>query len=401
MEVLGEAEAVAAVLEGADGLLEGLLVGLADAHHLADGPHLRAELVLGPLELLEGPAGELDDDVVARRGVLLQRAVAPVGDLVEGEAAGELGRDEGDGEARRLGGEGRGAGGARVDLDDDHAAGLRIVGELDVGAADDLDGLDHVVRVLLQPRLELLADRQHGRRAERVAGVHAHGVDVLDEADGDLLVLRVADHLELELLPAHHRLLDEELADQARREAAIRHGAQLLDVVDEPAARAAHGVGRADDHRIAELGGDLLGLLHRVGELALRHVDAELRHGRLEGLAVLATLDGVDVDADDLDAVAFEHAVARELRAQVQARLAAEVGQEGVGPLLLDDLGHPRRIERLDVGDVGHARVGHDRGRVGVGEDDLVARARAEPCTPGSPSSRTRRPVRSRWGRSR
>ena len=57
VEILGKAQAVAAVLQRADRLLEGLLVVLADAHDLADGPHLGAQLVLESLELLEGPAG--------------------------------------------------------------------------------------------------------------------------------------------------------------------------------------------------------------------------------------------------------------------------------------------------------------------------------------------------------
>ena len=58
--------------------------------------------------------------------------------------------------------------------------------------------------------------------------------------------------------------------------------------------------------------------------------------------------------------------------ADVQAGLAAEGRQDGVGPLdgddLLDDLGR----DRLDVGPVGHLGVGHDRGRVRVDQDDLV-----------------------------
>jgi hypothetical protein len=45
--------------------------------------------------------------------------------------------------------------------------------------------------------------------------MHAHGVDVLDEADGDHLVLGVADDLQLQLFPAQHRFLDEDLVDQA------------------------------------------------------------------------------------------------------------------------------------------------------------------------------------------
>ena len=90
MVVLGKPESVTLVFERADGLLECFLVGLADAHHLADRPHLGAELVLGILELLETPAGELDDDIVAGGSVLVQRALAPIGYVVERQTAGEL-----------------------------------------------------------------------------------------------------------------------------------------------------------------------------------------------------------------------------------------------------------------------------------------------------------------------
>ena len=37
---------------------------------------------------------------------------------------------------------------------------------------------------------------------EGIAGVHAEGIDILDEADSDQVVLRVADNLQLQLLPA-------------------------------------------------------------------------------------------------------------------------------------------------------------------------------------------------------
>jgi hypothetical protein len=148
-----QAEAVATVLARPDRLLEGLLVGLPEAHHLAHGPHLGAELVFEPLELLEGPARELDDDVVAGGRVLLESAVAPVGNLVQGQAAREKRRHVGDREPGRLRCQRRGSRGPGVDLDHHDTPGLGIVGELDVGAPDDLDGLDDVVRVLLQARL--------------------------------------------------------------------------------------------------------------------------------------------------------------------------------------------------------------------------------------------------------
>ena len=56
------------------------------------------------------------------------------------------------------------------------------------------------------------------RDGDRVAGVHAHRVDVLDRADDHGVVGAVAHDLELELLPAGDRLLDQDLGHRAARE---------------------------------------------------------------------------------------------------------------------------------------------------------------------------------------
>ncbi len=70
----------------------------------------------------------------------------------------------------------------------------------------------------------------------------------------------------------------------------------------------------------------------------------------------------------------LQHAAARPLRATtLSAGLAAEGGQQGVRPLLRDDLVDRLRRDRLDVGAVRHLGVGHDRGRVAVDQHDLVA----------------------------
>ena len=49
------------------------------------------------------------------------------------------------------------------------------------------------------------------------------------------------------------------------------------------------------------------------------------------------------------------------------------VGSSASRPLLLDDLGDDLRRDRLDIGGVGQIRVGHDRRRIGVDQDDPVA----------------------------
>ena len=105
-----EGEPPAILLERAHRLLERLLEGAADGHHLAHRLHLGGQRLVGLGELLEGPARDLHHAVVDRRLERGRRLAGDVvADLVERVADGELGRDLGDGEAGGLGGERRGA----------------------------------------------------------------------------------------------------------------------------------------------------------------------------------------------------------------------------------------------------------------------------------------------------
>ena len=307
VEVLDKTETRPAFFQGADRLLKGLLVVLADAHHLADGAHLGPQFVDGAWELFEVPPGKLHHHVVAPGRVFVQRALPPVGDLVERHPAGQQRRNKGDGETGGLGGQCGGAGGAGIDFNDHHPVRLRIVGKLDVRPADDADRPDNVVRIILEPRLKFRADGEHWGRAVGVTRMDSHGVHVFDEADRDHPVLGVPDDLQLQFLPAQHGFLDKDLPDEAGGDAASRDGPQLLHVVNEAAARSAHRVGRTDHHRIAEGCGDLLRLLDAVGRFAFGHVDAEAVHRCLECDPVLAPLDGIDLNTNHLDSVFVQY----------------------------------------------------------------------------------------------
>ncbi len=219
-------------------LPERLLERAPDPHRLADRLHLRAERRIGAGELLEREARELDDDVVERRLEARRRRLRQVvRDLVERVADGELGRDLGDRVARRLRRERRGAGDARVHLDHADLARLTVAGELDVRAAGlDADRADDGDRGVAELLVGLVGEGQLRRDRDRVAGVDAHRVEVLDRADDDDVVAAVADHLELELVPALDRLLDEHLADRALAQAALDLCAQLRGRRDEAAA---------------------------------------------------------------------------------------------------------------------------------------------------------------------
>ncbi len=130
----------------------------------------------------------------------------------------------------------------------------------------------------------------------------------------------------------------------------------------------------ADDEREgADAVGDLARLLQRVRRAGNRHVEADALHRLLEKLPVLALLDRLRVGADHLHVVLAQGAGIVERHGGVERGLAAEGGQQRVGPLAHDDLLHDLRRDRLDVGAVRELRVGHDRGRVGVDQDDAVA----------------------------
>src|SRR6185437_4729581 len=118
----------------------------AERHDLADALHVRGQRRVGTGELLEGEARNIHHDVVEARLEAGRRLAGDVvGNLVQRVADRQLGRALGDREPGRLGGQRRRSRDARVHLDDDLTAGLRVDGELDVGPAGlHTDGADDV-----------------------------------------------------------------------------------------------------------------------------------------------------------------------------------------------------------------------------------------------------------------
>ena len=191
-------------LQGTHGLQVGLFERAPDRHRLADGLHLRAESPVRAGELLEGEARHLHDHVVERR---LETCGRHLGDvvlqLVERVADGEKGGNLRDRESCRLRGERGRARDARVHLDDDPPAGLRVHGPLHVRAARlDADLLQHADRVVAHVLVFAVGERLDRCNSDGVARMDAHRVHVLDGADDHGVPRLVAHHLHLEFLPA-------------------------------------------------------------------------------------------------------------------------------------------------------------------------------------------------------
>ena len=97
MEVFGESQSVTSDFKRADSFLECFFVILADRHYFADCAHLGAQPVFRIFELFERPTRELDYHVVTGRCVLVERAVAPVRNFIQGHPCGKLCGDQSDG----------------------------------------------------------------------------------------------------------------------------------------------------------------------------------------------------------------------------------------------------------------------------------------------------------------
>ena len=364
---------VDADLQGAHCLEQGFLDGAPQGHDLAGGLHLSAEAAIGPGELVEGPARNLGDDVVEHG--LEHRPGRPghgIADLVEGHTDGDLRGDLGDRVAGGLGGQGRGPRDSRVDLDDVVLEGLRVQGELDVAASLDAQRPDYLDRRVAQHLVLDVGEGLGGGEDDGVSGVDTDRVEILHGADDHGVVGAVAHHLVLDLLVPGDRLLDQALRDRGEFQTLPDDANQFGLVMADTAAGTAESVGGTDDERVTDGVTHLNRLVDGVDDLGSRHRLAQLVHELLEQVTVLRLLNGGELGAQQFDAQLVEDPGLGQFGGQVEAGLTAQGGDDGVGTFPAQDRGDEFQGDRFDVDLVGDVAVGHDRGWVGVDEDDLV-----------------------------
>ncbi len=309
-------------IERADALHQRFLEGASDGHHFAHRFHLRAQGVVGAGKFLELPLRNFHDDVVQRRleaGWSLARDV--VGNLVERVAHSQFRGDLRDRESGGLRRQCRRPRDARVHLDHHHAPGLGIHAELNIRSAGvDADLANHGNRRIAHGLVLAVGERLRRSNRDRIAGVHAHGIEVLNRADDDDVVFGVAHHLELEFLPAQHRLFNQRLAHGREIEAAAENLQHFFAVIGDAAARAAQRERWPDDHRETDLAGELDAIFRVVDQRRLGHVEPDALHRVFEEEAVFGLLDGGNVRADQERRCTFPARRHRKVRSQDSTR---------------------------------------------------------------------------------
>ena len=102
----------------------------------------------------------------------------------------------------------------------------------------------------------------------------------------------------------------------------------------------------------------------------VRRLKPDLCHRLSKQISILSHINGLTRRRNHFDVVFFENALARKIERTVQSRLATHRRQYRVGALLFDDSFDCRPVHGLYIDGICHIRVGHDRGRIRIHQDD-------------------------------
>ena len=178
-------------------------------------------------------------------------------------------------------------------------------------------------------------------------------VEVLHVADCDAVVVAVAHHLVLYLLPALETLLDEHL--RRERERLLSELYEFLFVVSETRTESAESVSSADDNRVTEFGSRLACLLHVLASLALDSLNADLVELLNEEFTVFGVDDSLHRRTEHTHVVLVEDAIAVEFNTAVERCLSTEREEDAVRTLLLDYFLYEVRLYGKEIYLVGNA----------------------------------------------
>ena len=227
--------------------------------------------------------------------------------------------------------------------------------------------------------LRVVDNRVDDLRGERLRRVDGDGVTRVDTGALDMLhdardddIDAIGDAIDLDFR-ALHVAVDENRVVRRDLDGAAHVVAQLRLVVDDLHRAAAEDVRRADHDRVADLGGTRDGIVEVRDADALRARDLRLREDFIEALAVLCAVDVVDRRAEDLDAGLLQGC------GEVDGRLAAELDDDALWILFIDDVEHIFRRQRLEIESVGDVEVRRDGLRVVVDDDGLDAHLAQSP----------------------
>ena len=210
-----------------------------------------------------------------------------------------------------------------------------------------------------------------------------HGIEILNGANDDNVVSKIAHHLQLVLFPPQHRFFNQHFVHRREIEAAAENLQQLFPVIGDAAAGAAERERWTNHHRKTDLAGEVETIFEVIHQRRFGHIETDFGHGVFEEQPVFRHLDGPELRANQFDVVFLQHAGIGQLYCQIKRGLSADGGQQGKNSPAGDAGAHLRfnandlfqilARERLDISTVGHLRISHDGGRIRVHQHHFVS----------------------------
>mmetsp|Transcript_105300 Transcript_105300/g.336859 ORF Transcript_105300/g.336859 Transcript_105300/m.336859 type:complete len:505 (+) Transcript_105300:297-1811(+) len=277
---------------GDHSLQEGLVLILAEASDLTSGLHLHTQPGVRVLQAAEGEDRHLGRDEIHVDGLDHDGALR--------DAQHDPRRNADEVDVVRLGDEGQGAGCSQVALDDHDL--VLLAHELDVEGAGNVQCPADFLADALHAAVRLHEELLCGQEQRRISAVHTCVLHVLCDRIVDNLAIR-ADGVQLDLFSAGDVLRDDDGVITAHNGRVPQESLELLVRVDHTHCRTREHVRGAHQAWEARALCEVEGLVHSCELGPLRLVDPQGVAQLAEPESILAHVDGVDVRAQDLNAV--------------------------------------------------------------------------------------------------
>ena len=245
-------------------------------------------------------------------------------------------------------------------------------GELNVAAAFDLQLTDDLDGTVVEHLEIMIVKRQDRRDDDRVTGMHTDRVDVFHAADRNRLVIGVTHDFKFDFLIALHALFDQDLMNRGKLEGIDADLFQFLFVIGKASAGAAQCEGRSQNDRITDMLRGFLGFFQAVGDFGRNDRFTDLLAHFLEHLTVFSPFDTLSRCTQQFNAALFQNTFLIQLHRQIQTGLSADAGNDRVRSFITQDLGNVFQGQRFHVNLVRHLGIRHDRGRIGIAQNDLI-----------------------------
>ena len=286
-------------------------------------------------------------------------------------ANGNFGCHFGNGITGSLGSKRRRTAYTRVNFDYIITVGIRVERKLYVAGAAYAEFAYNVDRSLTKHLYFMVAQGLCRCGNNGVARMHANRVKVFHGANGNAVIVSVAQNFVFNFFPAGNTAFNQGLADKAVQKALAYNIVQFLVVVGNAAAGAAQSICRAYDKRITNFTRKFLSCVNGFNNRAFRNRLVDFFHRFLKQLAVFRTFNAFNLGTQKFNIIFAQNTLFIKVNGKIQTNLPAKGCQQSIRAFAFNNAFQKFHINRFNINTVGNMHVRHNSSRVAVYQYNL------------------------------